>query len=140
MAHISQKALSQLKPAVQKLHIKLLRKRKLRLFALCDIANVDQTPLPLFKAIEEHMTQRVLKNSFFISGKYDLDERQITIHFTFFDDGIPRPRPAKRSTMQLNILNLHREIVGIPGKVYFQKKTWCDEKLVKKKKRKKKTL
>ena len=44
--HVSQKAQSHLKPAVQKFHLKLLQERKHRTFALCDIANMDQTPLP----------------------------------------------------------------------------------------------
>ena len=43
--HFSHKALLQLKPAVQKIHAKLLWKEKCGTFALCNIVNMYQAPL-----------------------------------------------------------------------------------------------
>jgi transposase-like protein len=44
--HMSQKSPSHLKDSIEKFHAKLLRERKRGTYKLCDIANLDQTPLP----------------------------------------------------------------------------------------------
>ena len=90
--HVSQKTPSQLKPAVQKFHAKLLHKRKRVTFALCDIANMEHAPLPFVLDDGRTYDANGSEEVWISSGKSGFDKRQSTIQLTFFADGIPRVR------------------------------------------------
>ena len=74
--HVSKKANSQLEPAVQKFHAKLSREGKRGILALCDIANIDLTPLLFVLDDGRTYDAKVSREVWFSSGKSGLDEMQ----------------------------------------------------------------
>ena len=130
--HVSQKSPSQLKASVEKFHAKLLRERKRGTFRLCDIANMDQTPLPFVLDDGKTYDAKGSTEIWFTSGKSGVDKRQCTVQLTIFGDGIPRVRPTvifrgkgKRIKPDEK-KNWDKRV-----KVYFQPKAWCDESIMK---------
>ena len=130
--HVFQKVPSQIKPAVQKFYAELFPERKRRTFALCEIANMDQTALPFVLDDGRAYDAKSSEEIWFSSGKSGLDKRHNTIQLTVFTDGTPRVRPriifwgeGKR------IKASEKGSWDKRVKVYFQKKACCDEQLLK---------
>ena len=69
---------------------KLLRERKCGTFALCDIANIDQTPLPFVLDDRRTFDDKGSEEVWFSSNKSSFDKKQSTIQLTIFADAIPR--------------------------------------------------
>ena len=69
---------------------KLLRERKRGTFALRDIANIDQTPLPFVLDDGRTYDDKGSEEVWFSSNKSSFDKRQSTIQLTIFADAIPR--------------------------------------------------
>ena len=113
--------------AVQKFHAKLLGEKKRVTFALCYIANMDQTPLPFVLDDGRTNDAKSSKEVWLSSGKYGLDKRQSTIQLTVFVNEIPRVRPTvifrgERKRIKASDKGSWDKRV----KVYFKKKVWCD--------------
>ena len=72
----------------------MLGEKKRVTFALCDIANMDQTPLPFVLDDGRTNDAKSSKEVWLSSGKYGLDKRQSTIQLTVFANEIPRVRPT----------------------------------------------
>lgn len=129
---VSQKSPSQLKASVEKFHAKLLRERKRGTFKLCDIANMDQTPLPF--VLDDGTTYDVKgsKEIWFTSGQSGLDKRQCIVQLTIFGDGIPRVRPTVIFRGKgKRIRPDEKKSWDRRVEVYFQPKAWCDESILK---------
>ena len=97
---------------------------------LCDIANMDQTPLPF--VLEDGTTYDEKGSKKSGSQAVNRNKRQCTVQLTIFGDGIPRVwltvifrgkgkriRPNQKKSWDKRI------------KVYFQPKAWCDESIMK---------
>ena len=69
---------------------KLLRERKRGTFALRDIANIDQTPLPFVLDDGRTYDDKGSEEVWFRSNKSSFDKRQSTIQLTIFADAVPR--------------------------------------------------
>ena len=130
--HVAQKPPAQLMASIGKFHAKLIRERMRGNYALCDIANMDQTPLPF--VLDDGMTydSKGAKEVWFASGSSGLEKRQCSLQLTIFGDGISRVRPTiifrglgKRISPEEK-KNWNRRI-----NVYFQTKAWCDESVMK---------
>ena len=128
---VSQKSPLHLKDSIEKFHAKLLRERKRGTYKLCDIANMDQTPLPFVLDDGTTYDAKGSKEIWFTSGQSGLDKRQCTVQLTIFGDGIPRVRPTLIFHGQgKRIKPDEKKSWDKRVKVYFQLKAWCDESIM----------
>ena len=90
-------------------------------FKLCDIANMDQSPLPFVLDDGTTYDEKGSKKSG--SHAVNRDKRQCTVQLTIFGDGIPRVRPTVifRGKGKRNRLN-QKKSWDKRIKVYFQPK------------------
>ena len=92
--HCAQKDRQSLSYSIAKFHSKVLRTRRRGTYQMKDIANMDQTPLPV--AIDEGKTYADKGSSEVwcaIHGS-GLDKRQCSVQLTIFEDGKPRKKPV----------------------------------------------
>ena len=113
--HTAQKAPEHLRPAVTKFHAKHLRERQRGKYEDCDIANMDQTPLPF--VLDDGKTYSVAgaKEVWCATGATGLDKRQCTAQLTIFADGISRVRPTIIFVGKERGLPLLKRQAGTPG-------------------------
>ena len=131
-ANASLKTPDQLVNAITKFHQKLLRERLRGKFQLKDIANMDQTPLPF--VLDDNRTYDTVgaKEIWVRSGQSGLDKRQCTVQLTVFGDGVCRLRPTLIFRGKgLRISKEEKSNWDKRVKVFFQKKVWCDQTIMK---------
>ena len=92
--HTAQKALEQLRNTRTTFHSKILRERKRGKCEDCDIANMDQTPLPFVLDDGKSYDSTGAKEVWCSNASSGLDKRQCTVHLTIFADGVSRVRPT----------------------------------------------
>ena len=68
---------------------------KLGQFNTCNLANVDQTPLPFTFTNGPTYEEKGAKTVWVQGGSSGLDKRQCTVQLTLFADGVPRVRYLK---------------------------------------------
>ena len=101
-------------------------------FKLCDIVSMDQKALPFVlddgRAYEAKGSEEV----WFSSSKTGLDKRQSTIQLTVFADGISRDRPTIIFRDEGKHIKASEKDSSVERvKVYFLKKVYRDEQLLK---------
>jgi hypothetical protein len=130
--HCSQKAPSELEPAIKKFHSYLSRLRSSGDYEDGDIANMDQTPLPFILDDGKTYDIKGVKEVWAQSGQSGLDKRQATVQLTVFADGIDRVRPTLIFKGKgLRIATKEKQSYDKRVRVMFQEKAWCDEEIMK---------
>ena len=130
--HVSQKCPSSLESVICKFHNELHDVRKDGVFALGDISNMDQTPLPF--VLNDGKTYDVTgaNEVWCASAASGLDKRQCTVQLTAFADGISRVRPLVIFRGQgKRISKKESDAWDSRVKVMFQPNAWCDEEIMK---------
>ena len=128
----SQKTPDQFVSAITKSHQKFLHERICGKFQLKDIANMDQTPLPL--ALDDNRTYDTVgaKEIWVRRGQSGLDKRQCTVQLTVFGGGVCRLRPTLIFQGKgLRISKEEKSNWDKRVKVFFQEKAWCDQTIMK---------
>ena len=116
---------------VKKFHSHLLKVRGRGTYQLCDIANMDQTPIPFILDDCKTYASTGSKDVWSLSGKTGLDKRQFTAQLTVFGDGIPRVEPLIILRWKgVRIKSSERQALDKRVRVTFQGKAWCDEKVM----------
>ena len=105
---------------------------KLGQFNTCNLANVDQKPLPFTFTNGPTYEEKGAKTVWAQGGSSGLDKCQCTVQLTLFADGVPRVEPfvifkgtGKRISLREQLKYDRR--VGVK----FQEKAWCDEPCMK---------
>ena len=91
--HTSQKPPSELRACIENLHAKALRERRRGSYNLCDLANMDQTPLPFVLEDNKTYDTKGVDEVWCATGQPGLDKRQCTVQLTVFADGSTRLPP-----------------------------------------------
>ena len=98
---------------------------------MCDIANMDQTPLPFILDDEKTYTDTNDKDVICKTGLSGLDKRQCTLQITIFADGVPRVKPLHIFRGKgMRITKKERESWDKRVSVTFQENAWCNEKVM----------
>ena len=101
-------------------------------YNLCDLANMDQTPLPFVLEGNKSCDTKVVDEVWCDTGQSGLDKRQCIVQLTGFADGSTRLPP-------LIVFKGKGLCISAEGKrkwdkivaVSFQKSAWCDENVMK---------
>ena len=88
--HCSEKPPTALEPAIKKFHSSLLRLRNTGNFKASDLANMDQTPLPIVLDDGKTYDKKVVKEVWAQSRQSGLDKRKATVQLTVFADEVNR--------------------------------------------------
>ena len=130
--HCSQKPPSELEMPIKQFHSYLLHVRRNGTYGDCDIANMEQTPLPY--VLDDGKTYDMVgaMEVWSQSGQSGLDKRQATVQLTVFADGVARVRPTLifRGTGK-RIPVEEKKQYDIIVRVMYQKNAWCDEAVMK---------
>jgi hypothetical protein len=136
---VSQKTPSDKIEAIQQFHLSIRRladeprpMHPVGRFSLCQIANVDQTPLPFAFSSGGTYADTWDKTVWVRGGASGLDKRQFTAQITLFADGVPRVKPllifkgkGKRISCTEKLSYDNRV------NVTFQDNAWCDKNVMK---------
>ena len=130
--HAAQKSPAALRSAIENFHAKLLRERKRGNYALKDLGNMDQTPLPFVMDDNRTYEKTGASEVWIASGQSGLEKRQCTVHLTIFADGSALPALLIFRGKGLRINPAEKKQWDRRVKVVFQPKAWCDEAIMKK--------
>ena len=100
-------------------------------YELCDIANMDQTPLPFIlddgTTYEHHGSKDVCCKT----GASGVEKRQATAQITIFANGVPRFKPLIIFRGKgLRISTNEKKACDSRVTVFFQENAWCDEEII----------
>ena len=130
--HVSQKSPADCMSVILNFHRRLLLVRKRWMFQLCDIANMDQTPLPFILDDGKTYNKSGEKHIWCASGPSGLSKRQCTVQLTIFADGVPRIKPLLIFRGKgIRIKKTEKDKWDKRVSVCFQKDAWCDEQVMK---------
>ena len=89
----SQKPPSKLRACIESFHAKALRERTQGSYNLCDLANMDQIPLPFVLEDNKSYDTKGVDEVWCGTGQSGLDKRQCTVQLTVFAHGSTRLPP-----------------------------------------------
>ena len=95
-------------------------------YDLCDLANMDQTPLPFISDDGTTYEHQGSKDVCCKSSAPGLEKRQATAQITVFADGIPRIKPLI-IFKGLRISAEEKKVWESRVTLFFQENPWCDE-------------